>query len=410
MAIISENDKYLTYRYTVKKFMIDFGNGISKTLKTDQVKSLIVTNDYINATFPICQIKLSMSSTLYYKVLRHKNGVRFIMNIQKYYVEDKKSKKSLYDEYINQSFKLILDDDDEDLYAAVRKKNNGDNQTDEDLKEQAQEVEFYLFRSDLIKSTKKTINKIIQNSNVTNVITYILGKMGIDDMLMSKADNDKNYPVMIIPPMKNLDALKYIDNFYGIYKTGSILYFGINRSYLIKFDTSCTAYEKDEIRTTTIIVPQAGSSLAQNSCSVKKIGHENKNYIVADYETIQFGQPSISDTILNGDSVEIVDSSTGEIDGETGSSTKVIENCGENKFFKNIYRKIKNGLQTSIVVEFDDIDLDVLEPNKKFNFVFEDTSLSQKYKGTYFLGKSEIGLFRSTADLNTTVRCTFYSD
>lgn len=425
MAIINDNDRYLTYRYRVKTISIDFGNGIYKKLKPEQVKSLVIINDYLNNAFPIIQLKLSINSRLYYRILRNKDKVGFILNIRNYYTVDKKSDKSLFHEWLNEKFSLILDDSDEDLYSNLRTKNNGSNQEDEELYEQANEVEFYLFKRDLIQATQPDFSCIYRYLDITSFLAITLLENGITNVLMSKPDNSEVYNMITIPHMKFIEALKYVDTFYGIYKTGAIIYFGITRSYIIKFDTKCTAYETGEITSTTIIVPQAGSSMTQSCCAVQKAGHTNKNYIIADYETIDFTEPIITDSQINGRSVVIHNTMTGEHETATiaknydagelaklqsGSSTKIIENHGLNKFLHKEYKKIKMGLSTAVTVEFSDIDVSVLEPNKKFNFVFEDTSLSQKYNGSYILGKSEIGMFRSTEDLNVSVRCTFYSD
>lgn len=425
MAIINENDKYLTYRYTVRNISIDFGSGRYKKLKPSQVKSLLIINDYLQNAFPIIQLKLSINSKLYYKIIKNKDTVGFILNIRNYYVVDKNSDKSLYHEWLNEKFTLILDDADEDLYEQLRVKNNGSAQEDEELYEQANEVEFYLFKKNLVQATQPNFSCIYRYLDITSFLALTLYGNGIGNVLMSKPDNDEVYNLIAVPHMKYIEALKYVDTFYGIYKTGAMMYFGITRSYIIKFDTKCTAYEPGEITSTTIIIPQAGSSMAQSCCALQKVGHTEKNYIIGDYETIDFDEPIVTDAQMNGRSVVVHNTMTGKYESaviakgmsaeelariQASAPTKIIENHGLNKFLHKEYKKIKMGLSTAVTVEFSDIDVSVLEPNKKFNFVFEDTSLSQKYNGTYILGKSEIGMFRSTEDLNVTVRCTFYSD
>lgn len=414
MALINSDDKHLVYQYKMKKFSIHFTNsGDIVELREPAVRSLVIINDYMTNMFPIMQLKLSMSAKLYYRILRNKDNVRFIMNIQKYYTGNSKKEKSLYEEYINASFSLILDDSDEDLYESVRKKNNGDEQKEDDLKEQANEIEFYIFRSDLIKASKGSINLIIENCTITNALAYILGEMKCDDVLMSKADNVKMLDEIRIPPMKYSEAFRYLDTFYGIYKTGAIIYFGVNRSYIIKYEGACTAYEEKEHKQVTIIIPEAGSSTTQSSCSLKKADHSRIDYLIGDYDTVEFSDKSTTDKVLNGSEIEIINSNAGTVESSAKSSSDsrtILENNGMNPYFKSIYQKLKNSLKKVITVEFSDIDVSVLEPNKKFNFVFEDTSLSEKYKGSYILGRSEIGLFHKGSDMEVTAKCTFYSD
>jgi hypothetical protein len=54
-----------------------------------------------------------------------------------------------------------------------------------------------------------------------------------------------------------------------------------------------------------------------------------------------------------------------------------------------MYRNIIRSAESVIEVFVKDCDISVLEPNKHYSFLFEDTSLAKKYKGKYFLCKKE---------------------
>lgn len=411
MALVEDSDKFLTYRYEVKDFYFTLKDSKTK-MKGYKLKSLIIINDYIENVFPIIQLKVSIDYDTYYKIIRNKDNVKIRIRIQKYYTLPGKSEKSLNKDYLDTSFSLILDDDDEDLYADVRKKNNVEGQDSNDLKEQANEVEFYLFKSSLVKASKKRINKILEDCNVTNAIAIVMKRMGIKDLLMSKASNTEIYN-MIIPPLKATQALAYIDTFYGIHDVGSILFFGIERSYLLRYEGRCSAWEQGEIKTTTIIIPKAGSMISENICSLKKDGDDTKYYLVGDYNTIEFQNQSVSNEVLTGEEIHIVNSSNSSEEttsNQSGTNKTIVVNRGVNKYFKSIYKKRKQSLKSVINVQFSDIDLDALTPNKKFNFVFEDSSLQSKYKGTYILVKTEIGLIRKDSHLSAVAKCVFRSD
>jgi hypothetical protein len=409
--IIDDKDSFLIYRYIATDFKLVFPSlNTTKDMKPECIKSIIIKNDYINNIFPIIQLKMSCSAKLYYKIIKNKKDIKFYIRIQKFSLANSIYEKSLKTDYIKGNFNLILDDDDEDLYSSVRKKNNGDNQSDEDLKEQAQEVEFYLFNSKRMKSTRKIVNIIPEDCNVTNIIAYTASTAGIDNLLMTKSDNTTIYDEIRIPPMKAYKVIPYIDTMYGIHKTGSIIYFGLENSYIIKFDGKCTAWRKDEVKNTTIVIPEAGSSTTQQCCSLKKY-NDNNYYLIGDYNDITFTDKSVTESTLNGDDIEVINNNDNSIDktAKTGDTNRyIIENPGFNKFFKEIYIKQKKSLKKKIVVGFSDIDLSALQPNKKFNFSFEDTELNTKYNASYILVGLEIGLFRSTKNLHCTAKATFY--
>ena len=69
---------------------------------------------------------------------------------------------------------------------------------------------------------------------------------------------------MIIPPMKLSAALAYIDTFYGLYEKGSLIYFGVEAGYILKYDGPCTAYHYNENQTTSILVPKPSGELSDN--------------------------------------------------------------------------------------------------------------------------------------------------
>ena len=76
-------------------------------------------------------------------------------------------------------------------------------------------------------------------------------------------------------------------------------------------------------------------------------------------------------------------------------------------FYKNIFKTQSSSNDVVLSIGLGDIDLDSLSPNKKFVFLFEDMKLAKKYKGTYILCKTEIGLIRDGADMRTTVQAVF---
>ena len=46
----------------------------------------------------------------------------------------------------------------------------------------------------------------------------------IKNLLMSPPNNTKIYDKIVIPPLTALDALKFLDSYYGLYKNGSITF------------------------------------------------------------------------------------------------------------------------------------------------------------------------------------------
>ena len=409
MAILDDKDVCVRYRYKVKELYILFKDKEHK-LPSERLTELFITNDYLDNLFPIVRCKLSLESSIYYKMISEKDTVRIKIRIQKYYTKEGKTKKSLYTDYINTTFSLILDDNDEDIEEDLRKLEypKGDENA---LNAMANSIELYLFKASLIKATKRTINSVHKNVNVTDEIGDIATQLSLkNNLLMSIADNDTEYDEIIIPPLKAALALAYLDSFYGIHKTGSIIFFGLDLVYLIKYEGKCSAYMKDEKTTTSIIIPKGGSKISNTVSSVLKHDDKNKYYMIADYKSLSITNQSITSSVLNGTEVQIIDVNSGEI---TNSSTDnsinktIIKNSGKNKFYKNIFKTQSSSNDVVLNIGLGDIDLDSLTPNKKFVFLFEDIKLAKKYKGTYILCRTDIGLIRDGADMRTSVNAVF---
>ena len=409
MAILDDKDVCVRYRYKVKELYILFKDKEHK-LPSERLTELFITNDYLDNLFPIVRCKLSLESSIYYKMISEKDTVRIKIRIQKYYTKEGKTKKSLYTDYINTTFSLILDDNDEDIEEDLRKLEypKGDENA---LNAMANSIELYLFKASLIKATKRTINSVHKNVNVTDEIGDIATQLSLkNNLLMSIADNDTEYDEIIIPPLKAALALAYLDSFYGIHKTGSIIFFGLDLVYLIKYEGKCSAYMKDEKTTTSVIIPKGGSKISNTVLSVLKHDDKNKYYMIADYKSLSITNQSITSSVLNGTEVQIIDVNSGEI---TNSSTDnsinktIIKNSGKNKFYKNIFKTQSSSNDVVLNIGLGDIDLDSLTPNKKFVFLFEDIKLAKKYKGTYILCRTDIGLIRDGADMRTSVNAVF---
>ena len=408
MAILNEKDTCVRYRYVIKDLYIFFSDGEHK-LPSERVTELLIVNDYLDNLFPIVKCKISLESSLYYKMISDKDNVRIKMRIQKYYTKEGKPDKSLYTDYINTTFSLILDDEDEDTEEELRSLQypNGDENA---LNAMANDIELYLFKSSMIKATKKTINLIDTRLTVTDVIGEILSDLSATNVLMSKADNITQYDEIIVPPLKAALSLAYIDSFYGIHKTGSIIFFGLDYIYIIKYEGKCSAYTKNEKTITSIIIPKGGSTISNTVSSVIKNDDSEKYYMIADYKSLSITNQSISNSVLNGTEVQIIDVNSGEIINsttDTSTNKTIIKNNGKNKYYKNIFKTQSSSNDVVLSVGLGDIDLDSLTPNKKYVFLFEDTKLAQKYKGTYILCKSDIALIRDGADMRTSVTAVF---
>lgn len=420
MALLSSDDKYRKFKYKIDEIYIMFEGGSSQKLPSERVSKISITHDYEGNLFPIFQMSLVLESSLYYKILKNKNIVKFKIRIQKYYRLIGREDRSLMKDYINGIYDLILDDDDYDKMESFRKEaKNTDyenvNPSDEnDLFWVDNEIDFFLFRSDIIKNAKTQINTILKNATVTDAISYIATKADLNNLLMSPPDNVISYENLIIPQMEATKSIQFIDSYYGLYKTGSIIYFDFDIIFIISYDGKCTAYRRGESHDTTIIIPEKSSRYSSDPCSVKK-KNDTTNYIICNSNDINIRNDSISFDAYASNDAKFVDVSTGEI-SETNStavtkgsksSIRIFDDVTENKWINKIYAKQTESKSVVVEMNLSDYDIAMISPNKRVKFLFEDTKLTMKYRGNYQLSYIKHDFIKEGVDFTVSSSAMF---
>ena len=232
--------------------------------------------------------------------------------------------------------------------------------------------------------------------------------MGVKNLLMYRLDQktDKERTI-IFPPLTIPDAIQWLDNYYGSYKNGSMIYFGMTRSYMIPFGGCTKVFKDNERKFVSIIVPKIGGKMTDNICQLSRYGDNSKYYIIADPQSFEPRDEMTTTSVTKEDEVVSVDPTTGNSSGSSGSNPKYVTKKGYNPYIEHIYKaQLKSG-KSVIQVFFKDINMGIITPNKIYQFLFEDTSLSSKYKGRYFLCSREINITKESKDYTIGMICEF---
>lgn len=409
MALYSDKDKRHKYKYSVVTINIILENETIK-LPKERVANFEIIHNYTTNLYPIFQLNITLEPSVYYKILKHKDTVKFQLRIQKYYTNIGSETKSLSRDVWNTTFGLILDDDEFNVDEALREleaKNDYTNTTKSDVNDLYQTdnlVEFFLYKTDMIKAGKTIINSVLQNATSMDALCYIATVAKFPTMLVGPTDNKKEYSELVLPPLSAVEELKHVDSYYGFYKSGSIIYFDFDRLYVLPYSGKCVAYTKNEIKDTTIIIPSQTSSYSTDTCSLVKSSNTKCNYIIASPRYTKPSNNATTQGVLVGNNLISVDATEGSVNDDSSNSsssiskTVVLENNTENPYFNEIYKAQSSAEDTVLEVYLGDYDIDVLKPNKKINIVFEDTKYTQKYKGTYLISMVEHSFVRDGAD------------
>ena len=396
-------DKLQTWRYSVRSCIILI-NGEVISLSPMCITGIEIVNDYIKNTFPIFKVNFALEEDVYYKILNNKTDLKIKLRIQKYFKSYSDNiNKSLYRDYINDTFIVIDDDNDVNRASDIDFQNKlKQSRSEEELEMFDTPLELYLYKEEVATGMKTQINDILSNVTLSSAIGYLFHKSGIKNALVSPLENNKNYKELLLPPLTINNSLAHLDAMYGFYKYGSVIFFGLDRSYILNFKGGCTAFETGEPKETCIYIPKLGVTENGGGGSVES--DSERSYICWNYESIKISNGSVSNDILLGTDVKVINKSLGTITESSSKATTngkankaIIENNGENPWIGTTFTA--QSASNSLILSgfMGDVDLSSLTPNKKFTMIFEDQNLTNKYKGTYFLSKSVFKFMNDSA-------------
>lgn len=419
--IFDDTDSFLTYRYRISEFYIIYEDETDE-LPTERITDFKIDHYFEEAMFPVFKLNVMMEPSRYYKIIKNKLTVRFHLRLQKYYVKNSDEKdQSLFTDVINDTF-MIFPDDTNEYYDKDFQLESDTLKTDKKesdinkLEKINNLIELFLFKPQVHQLTKMH-NYILGNCDLCTAVTYLLTKGYVDNVLISPFENQTSYSQLILPPLSINKLLRYLDNNYGFYKKGSLIYFGLQHGYILNYHKpDCTAYEKKEWKETIIYVLQKNTKKAGITGELRKKDIEVNHFIV-------------SSSVVTAEDILVSGNQTGGINPTLvnpynqawGTGTPVPENNQSVGYQNNFlfFQKTPNNylLETltaeqaansmRITIYFENIPMEAFNPNKKFSIFFENTLFNNKFKGTYKISSAVYTFSNTGADYSINAMIVF---
>lgn len=376
------------YIYSIPTCSILIPNKNPIELHNDNILGFGIEKDYDNDYFPIFNLQLNLTYTQYYTIIENKTSVRFKIRLE----------RSTYDEINTSTFKevvfdtnfsIFIDDNsaffDKELYnKTLNLLGTAENRSTYD---------FYLFKDNDISSSRKILNRVVDRSNMSNCIVYLLSKSGVTDLLMSPLDNNTTYNDIILPPITTIQSLSYLEKQYGFYNHGTLFFYDFNTTYFINKRAECTAYRTGEYKDVIVNIFKSLKPEAKTPGNFKDI--KTKTYTLhATRDAIQMVSSSIIDDQLTGTNVNIINTKTNSSVNVTpniqtrNSNTRYITNNFDNKFLPEMIKNSKYENDNILNIALTDVDIDCFTPNKKYIVTFEEKEINVLHKGNYRLSYS----------------------
>lgn len=386
------------YHYRVESLDIIFpSEGKHYPIEKGFINSIMIERDYENDFFPVIRLDLSLSTAFYHKIIANKLDVKFRMRLQKYIYDDQRNLKVKKDVF-NTIFSSFIDEAtpflDKKEYEEANKVSLLDKDGQSNITLGGNDITFYLFKESDLLNSKKIINTVISSANMTQTVTYLLSKSGLTSVLMVPLDNTNKYSEIILPPLTVLGNLIYLDNQYGFYKNGTLIFFDIDCLYIIDRSGKCKAFRKGEYKKTILTVRHTINPVSLSPGSYDD-AEKKTFYINIDPRNVAISNVAVIKDQTDGNNRLIINPAGGntvDIKAKTvqrgGGTYKVLYNKYNNSFI-NSSEKIKAESDNRVInVTMADIDIDAFTPNKEFTFTFEDPSINKEIGGNYRLVNS----------------------
>lgn len=392
-----------TYKYFISDISLsapDFEEPIN--IKATQVVSVSVIRNYENNIVPLMLLSLHVNKTDYEKVVISMKTLTATFTIYKTKEDNEQNKLQYNIPCIQGTFKTVNKD-----LIDTRIPNQLSNTLDSTANstQHTLEVNLYLYDYQAILKYKKNFSYILK-CTTNDVLFTMLKDRGFTNILMSPSN--PNTTDDFIVPYGNLgDNLSFVDEYYGIYDAPRIFFKDFDVTYLLDKGTMGTILRKDELPTVLMYLEKSeDQSSAYNGCYVD---NENGTYILNTSPFSINDTDSLADFYSAGKLISLV-SGTNEkyedIIGDYEIEKAVIIN--NNKSHSQMMFNINNG-KRSMNIEFSDIDIDIVTPNKKYTLIPDSFyDLNYELKGDYRLSNSLLIFSRQAENMmKSVIQCSF---
>ena len=394
------NEKRYLCKYKVKTFVIMKGEEKIE-IDHSNVLSIEYLNDYERNTMSMLKVSLRLDIRKRLWIIKNKNEITVKFELVKIGLDIETEEEVISEETVwNEEFTPYFSSDDD--YTDVQSLENRLEISDEkpEMEEKESENYFetqnqfdiYLFQAKLLKASRYSFNRIYTKNTLQNMVAEMLTDSKHEKVLMSKFDNDEKYIEMLLPPMPLFKCLIYLDQYYGYYEKGALIFYDVDALYIIKTDGKVTAKREEEWDHTNILVSElTGGQPGQGM--VRKEG-EKIFYPTVSENEINPQKLSDAKNIELGDNTSIVHIDDIVVERKEGKLNP--KNTNKNEFIQHIKKGTKYTstiLQTRvdendcvIFCNGENFDINAFTPNKAYNLTFKETTKQERFgKNSYRL-------------------------
>lgn len=365
-------------------------------LEDRNIIKISVAKDFRSNIYPVVYLQLALSDKDYYYIKENKNSVKFLVKVNSYLVDDvgtleeflSRKRPYMKNNIMSMMFRGYFDD----VSPFTELKINEDNVLKDDSSD-LKLLEMYLFSEEDLEKNKIDCNYVLNDANIFDAIIHSCNKVGITNLIMLPPDNEEEYKQIISPPVKLKQSISFLQENYGVYNNGILLFHDFNKTYIIPKYLKEAVVEKDECKSVYILLNEKDGNNA--NLNISSYYDSSKNiFVINTINNVTITDNSNLNKEIVGDSLNVIDISNIEnknIDLELNSYSsnsntikqKNLINYNNNSYIVEEYKSELQNSQININLNLINVDISYLGPNKEIVLIFENSDTENKYGGHY---------------------------
>ena len=262
--------KLSSVKYQMKSFTVDAA-GTTFDVPPSQIACIKIEKNYDMMNYPFFYVGVNLPGWLYMEVVKNSKNLHVTMDLHAMLYRtdfNEKMANPTTESQVKGKFIALIAVDtpvmDETMKLQVEK-DIGAYKKSYTFNEYYF-AEFILYNEAAYKAKSTVVNAVLSSANMTSIVAFICKKAGISNILMSPLSNRKNYTEFKITPINAIDQLKNLIVNYKLHDKGTVLFFDLDRAYILSKEIKCTAWRKQEYKTVHIMsLNQYSNSLSSGS-------------------------------------------------------------------------------------------------------------------------------------------------
>lgn len=400
--VVSLDSQFKACVYRVNKFTLDI-NGNSTEIDPQYVSEIVIEKPYDTMCLPYFEVTITIPNNTMREMQKENVETRCYINLQKAYDEIKMSGSGddntiegesqvnhdnlAWEDAIEGNFYVMSDDGSVATNSKeIEEYEERESDSMSDLSNMAS-TRIALYNEEYLFNSKTTVNGVMQAAKPIDVVAWICNKASLNKIVCSPPSVEEEYEQIVVPPYGAAKAISWVTNNYNTNDCGTLVFFDLDRGYILNKNAKCTAWEAGDVQRTIIESVQNESDSYGSCCGCFNSGEEF--HVNLEENSMHFSTPSVVSTQTVGSSMLVVDSDTGEKNtydtGATttasGENTKVYSNKNGTSNGDALAMSVKEASKQA-TCEFTAVDIDAFKPNIEISLSFTDADLSDK-SGSY---------------------------